>query len=258
MLAVYACEPASADLQKTLTDNYYDNYLGCVVLDDYNVMVEGVKALYDAGCRNVMWNGVPLGLSGAHDQRTFGFEDTVASYPDMKIITENYDTSTWADAIATTAATHPELDGVGCAALTEAIYNTVVSEGLTDSIKIAGIDISEGTGAAFEAGYLVFIAGGNYTNLQVAFANLYNYLLDGTRIIPDCGVLRWKTIDIHNIDEYNDFIKYVDSSIPAYTADEIMQMVHYFNPDITPESFAAEKDNFTLESIKERHAALFD
>lgn len=240
------------------TARNYEYFLGCVGVDDYGAMEEGAKTLYELGCRNVMWNGLPLGMSGQHDQRLLGFEETVASLEGMTLLTENMDYTAWADGIANAAAAYPELDGLGCTALAENIYNTIVSEGLQDQIKVCGIDITESTGQAFEDGYLAYIAGGNYACMQIGFAVGYNYILDGTRVIADNGTnLLWENIHLHNVEEYNDYIKYLDGGIPAYTAREILEMTHWYNEEVTAETFAAMGKDFTLENVKERHAGLF-
>lgn len=240
------------------TARNYEYFLGCVGVDDYGAMVEGATTLYNLGCRNVMWNGLPLGMSGQHDQRLKGFEGTVASLDGMNLVTENMDYTAWADGISNAAAAYPELDGLGCTALSESIYNTIISEGLQDQIKVCGIDITESTGQAFEDGYLAYIAGGNYACMQIGFAVGYNFVLDGTRVIADNGTnLLWENIHLHNVAEYNNYIKYLDGGIPAYTAQEILEMTHWYNSEVTAESFSAMGKEFTLENVMERHADLF-
>lgn len=238
------------------TARNYEYFLGCVGVDDYGAMAEGAKTLYEQGCRNVIWNGLPLGMSGQHDQRLYGFEET-AEELGMNLLTENMDYAAWADGIANAAAAYPELDGVGCSALSESIYNTIVNEGLQDTIKVCGIDITEGTGKAFEDGYLAYIAGGNYVAMQIGFVVGYNYVLDGTRIMEDNGTnLLWNNINIHNVDEFNDYIKYLDSGTPGYTAQEILEMTHWYNEEFTPADLVAAGKAFTLEDVMARHADL--
>lgn len=249
--------PSTEELAETLAANY-DMYLGSVVVDDYAAGVNMADALYRDGCRNVMWNGLQRGLSGQHDQRTLGFADGVAAHEDMNLISENFDSSTWAEAIATAAATYPELDGVGCTALAENIYNAIDTEGLNGYIHLAGIDITESVGRFFEEGTLSYIAGGNYATEMIAFAVLYNYMLDGTRIIADASQnLMLNNIDINNLEEFNNYIKYLDSGIPAYTAQEILEMTHYYDESFGPEQMIEVGKQYTLEDVMTRHADLF-
>lgn len=164
--------PSSEEQAKTMAT--YGAYLGSVVVDDYGAGWAMAEALYANGCRNVMWDGLSRGYSGQHDARAAGFFDAVATHDDMKIIVENWDYTQWADGIATAAATYPELDGVGCTCLMANIYNTIESEGLVGSVLLAGIDVSEGTGRAFENGSLAYIAGGNYACEQICFSYTIN------------------------------------------------------------------------------------
>lgn len=250
--------PSTQELADTLAANY-DMYLGSVVVDDYAAGVNMADALYRDGCRNVMWNGLQRGLSGQHDQRTLGFADGVAAHEDMNLISENFDRTTWADGIATAAATYPELDGVACSALAENIYNTIDTEGLNGYIHLAGIDITESVGRFFEEGTLSYIAGGNYVTEMIAFAVLYNYLLDGTRIIADPSQnLMFNNIDINNLEEFNNYIKYLDSGIPAYTAQEILEMTHYYDESFGPEDMIEIGQQYSLEDVMARHADLFE
>lgn len=240
----------------------YDMFMGCVGVDDYGAMVEGAKSLYAAGCRNVIWNGLPLGFAGQHDLRLHGFEDTAAELG-MNLLTENMDYTAWPDGIANAAAAYPELDGIGATALNESIYNTIVSEGLTNQVKVCGIDITESTGDAFDAGYLAYIAGGNYACMQLAFAVGYNYALDGTRVIADPGTnLLMHNIDIHNREEFDNYIKYLDGGVPAWTAQEILEMTNWYQSNYKDSSFTANDiltvaDSFTLDNVMTRHAELF-
>lgn len=247
--------PSNDEQAQTLKS--YDMYMGSVVVDDYGAGKEMAESLYRDGCRNVMWNGLQRGMSGQHDARGLGFIDGVAAHDDMNLITENYDYSAWADSIATAAATYPELDGVGCTAMSEAIYNIVETEGLVGTVRLAGIDVSEGTGKAFENGSLSYMAAGNYATEMIAFAVLYNYMLDGTRVIADSAVnLAMNNINLNSLEDYNNYIKYLDSGIPAYTAQEILEMTHYYDESFDASAMTKVCQSYTLEDVMARHADL--
>ena len=234
----------------------YNNYLGAVVVDDYLAAWNMAESLYNQGCRNVGWFGLNRGMSPQHDQRTAGFLDAVASHDDMNLVNETYD-YTAADAVAIAAATYPELDGYGYTFLSEAAYNLLETEGLVGSLKIAGIDISESTGKYVENGTIAYVAGGNYATIQIAFAVLYNYLLDGTKMIENPAEnLEMLNIDIHNIEEFNNYIKYLDSGVPAYTPQEILDMTHYQNSDMDAAALKEICQSYTLEDVMTRHADL--
>lgn len=248
--------PSNEEQARTLADNY-PLYLGSIVVDDYGAGYEMAESLYRDGCRNVMWNGLQRGASGQHDARALGFIDAVASHDDMNLITENYDYSAWADSIATAAATYIELDGVGCTAMSEAIYNIVETEGLVGTVRLAGIDVSEGTGRAFENGSLSYMAAGNYATEMISFAVLYNYILDGTRVIEDPAVnLAMNNINLNSLEDYNNYIKYLDSGVPVYTAQEILEMTHYYDASFDADAMTKLCQAYSLEDVMARHADL--
>jgi len=250
--------PSNEEQARALADNY-PMYLGSVVVDDYGAGYEMAESLYRDGCRNVMWNGLQRGASGQHDARALGFIDAVASHDDMNLITENYDYSAWADSIATAAATYIELDGVGCTAMSEAIYNIVETEGLVGTVRLAGIDVSEGTGRAFENGSLSYMAAGNYATEMISFAVLYNYILDGTRVIADPAVnLAMNNINLNSLEDYNNYIKYLDSGVPVYTAQEILEMTHYCDENFDAGAMTKLCQAYSLEDVMARHADLID
>ena len=70
--------------------------------------------------------------------------------------------------------------------------------------------------------------------------------------------LLWNNIHIHNVEEYNNYIKYLDSGIPGYTASEVLNMTHWYNNDFTPDDLIAAGKAFTLEDVMARHAHLFE
>lgn len=234
----------------------YKNYLGAVVVDDYLAAWNMAESLYQAGCRNVGWYGLNRGMSPQHDDRSDGFLDCVASHEDMKLVNATYDYNA-SDAVAVAAATYPELDGYGYTALSEAAYNLLETEGLIGSIKIAGIDISESTGKYVENGTIAYVAGGNYATIQIAFAVLYNYLLDGTKMIENPAEnLAMLNIDIRTAEEFNNYIKYLDSGVPAYTPQEILDMTHYQNPEMDAAALKEICQSYTLDDVMTRHANL--
>ena len=88
---------------------------------------------------------------------------------------------------------------------------------------------------------------------MVAFATLYNYLADETRVIEDTAVTMERSgIYIRSIEEYNNYLKYVAGSIPIYTSEEIKNMIHYYNEDLDSKLFAKMSES-PLEDVVARH-----
>ena len=53
-------------------------------------------------------------------------------------------------------------------------------------------------------------------------------------------------------------MKYVEGALPTYDADEIANMIHYFNPDITYADFEKEAVTYSLPDIMARHAYYYE
>ena len=142
----------------------------------------------------------------------------------------------------------------------DGVYTALESEGIADgSIKIAAVDISSMTGQYFQNGVQVWTCGGQYATAMVAWAILYNYLMDGTRIIPDPSQpLIRQYIEITSYEEYEQYVKYVEGSLPTYDADEIADMIHYLNPDVTYADYETEAHTYSLADIIARHAYYYD
>ena len=251
---VLACGyPSLAEEVKGMTA--YDNFLGGVVDDDEWAGVRCIEALYDAGCRNICYSGLTLGLAKSHDDRAAGMQQVVASHDDMKLLADSYTMAEWATDVASFHAAFPEMDGIGFSAMLDAVYLALESEGLTDgSVKIAAVDISSQTGTYFKNDVQVWTCGGQYATAMVAWAVLYNYLIDGTRILPDPAVpLVRQYIEITSYEDYENYVKYVESPLPTYNVDEIADMIHYFNPDVTYADYEEDAKTYSLEDIISRH-----
>ncbi|MHB8806139.1 MAG: sugar ABC transporter substrate-binding protein [Anaerolineaceae bacterium] len=237
----------------------YDNYLGAICENDYEVGYQALEALYNAGARNFAIAGLTKGLSKTHDDRAQAAIDFINSKSDATLLADDYSMGLWSDALTSFAASFPEMDGFFATGGSEGVYQVMRTEGLTGKVKYATIDIQESTGEYFQSGDLAWIAGGQYGTTMVGFTVLYNYLADGTRIIPDTTVTLYRPfLELNNYDEYEVYLKYVDGEIPVYTVEEVAQMVHKFNLDANFEYFQNLAETYSIEDIQTRHANLFD
>ena len=238
----------------------YDNFLGGAIDDDVWAGVHCIEALYDAGCRNITYSGLTQGYVKSHDDRYKGMYKVLEEHPDMKLLAENYSMGLFADDVATFNASFNNIEGMGFSAMIDGVYTALESEGMANgSIKIAAVDISSMTGNYFKKGVQVWTCGGQYATAMVAWAILYNYLIDGTRIIPDpAKPLVRQYIEIKSYEDYESYVKYVEGALPTYDADEIANMIHYFNPDITYADFEKEAVTYSLPDIMARHAYYYE
>ncbi len=231
----------------------YEEYIGAVADSNYNIGVNACKALYESGARKIGVCGITPGLALSHDDRMRGFLDQVAEYSDMEVIAEEYSMGEFAKSIASFAAAYPDMDGLFTTAGGEAVYQAINTEGLIGQIKYATVDISESTPDFFDTETLVYIAGGQYGTIMASFAVLYNYLYDGTRLIPDVNDTVYREhIEVHNSDEYEIYVEIVDGEVPVYTPEEIAKMIVGFNGDFTYDDLVTLCEEYSLEEVQSR------
>lgn len=250
-------EPTTEDVAKEMAA--YDNYLGAICENDYQVGYRALEALYEAGSRNFCIGGLTKGISKTHDQRAQAALDFISTKSDAKLLADDYSLGLWADATTAFSASFPEMDGLFCTGGVEGVYQVMRTEGLSGRVKYATIDIQESTGEYFESGDLAWIAGGQYGTTMVGLAVLYNYLADGTRIIPDTTATLYRPfLEVSNTEEFEIYKTYVDGDIPVYTVEEVAQMIHKFNPDVDFEYYTKMAEVYSIEDIKSRHAGLIN
>lgn len=250
-------EPTTPEIAQEMAT--YDNYLGAICENDYEVGYNALEALYNAGARNFGIAGLTKGISKTHDDRAQAAIDFINSKSDAKLLADDYSMGLWSDALTSFAASFPEMDGFFATGGSEGVYQVMRTEGLSGKVKYATIDIQESTGEYFQSGDLAWIAGGQYGTTMVGFAVLYNYLADGTRIIPDTSVTLYRPfLELNSYEDYEVYLKYVDGDVPVYTVEEVAQMVHKFNPDANFEYFQNLAETYSMEDIETRHANLFD
>lgn len=229
----------------------YDNYLGMIAEDDKVAAVHCAEPMYEAGCRNVAVAALTRGYSEMMDNRADYF---IARFKELggNIIAEDYSFVKFADAIASFAAAYPDMDGVFSVILNEGVFQALTTEGLLGQVKLGGFDMSDSCDDFFDNGTLVFACTGQQATILTAFANLYNYMYDGTKLVPDTSQIVYRSfIEIHNAEEcqnYNDYIRFST----CYSPEEIGYMVKGFNPDYTFEDFQAMHLEFSIADVMAR------
>jgi hypothetical protein len=133
----------------------------------------------------------------------------------------------------------------------------MLTNGLVGKVKLATVDVSENTKMFVDNGTIVYIAGGQYNTIMTAFAALYNYMYDGTRIIPDPGKAVYAPyLEIKTSSDYETYAKLVEGPTPVYKPEEIAAMIKGFNPSFTPDDFVKVNQSYSLEDLAKRHADL--
>jgi ABC-type sugar transport system substrate-binding protein len=235
----------------------FSNFLGGVTDNEFWAGYHTMKALYDAGARNVTWSGLTAGFSQGHDDRTRGAMQFIADHTEMNLLADSYTMGQWHTDVTTFAAIFPELEGMAFTSMNNGVYNVMEVEGIADgSVLIAGTDIASMTGEMFEREIQVWTAGGQYATTMIAFAVLWNYLTDEIRIIPDATEpIRRNYLEITSFEDYLEYSELSDPTIPFYSADDIRQLIHRYNPDVTIDDFIRLGEEFSLDDIKSRRAA---
>lgn len=255
---ICACGFPSTDIEKQGCASY-DVFLGGAVDDDIWAGTRCIEALYNAGSRQFCFSGATQGLVKSHDDREKAMQAFIAEHTDMKLLAESLTMMDTANDVMTFAASFGGImDGYISTASSDAVYQALESEGLTDgSIKYSTVDIASQTGVYFQNGVQVWTCGGQYATPMVAFAILYNYVHDGVQMIPDkTEPLTRKYIEITSYEDYENYCKYIESDVPPYTAEEIAQMMLVFNPNVTYEDLQKDADTYGLQDVMDRHGSL--
>lgn len=229
----------------------YKTFVGVVTEDDNISAYHAAEAMYDAGCRKVAIAGITRGLAKIMDDRADSFTKRFTELGG-EIIAEDYTMLDFAGSISNFAAAYPDMDGIFSVILNESVFQAFTTEGLIGSVKLAGFDMSDSCNQFFDNGTLVFTCTGQSATIVTAFAPLYNYMYDGTYLIPDRSKMVIRNfVDIHNSQEANDYDKYVRFS-SCYSPEEIGCMIIGLNPSYTFEKYEAMHQAFSIEDVKTR------
>lgn len=234
----------------------YPTFLGGVVDDERWAGYQAMKALYDAGCRNVTISGLTPGYAQGQDERVAGAKQFAEETPDLTIVTESYSLGTYDADVATFVAAFPEMDGMWFTSLSDAIYNAMETEGIADgSVKVAGPDVHSRTGEFFERGIQVWSCGGQYATAMIGWTLLYNYLVDGTKIIEDpTKAIERSYLEVKSYEEFKAYEAIIGSGEYTYTAQELSNLIHHFNPDASFDDYVALGQSYSLQDVEARHA----
>lgn len=250
-LAVY-CQTFSDEEMKAFSK--YSTFLGVISEDDNIGARDAAQAMYDAGCRNVAVTGLTRGIAQSQDDRADSF---IAKFKEIggNIIAEDYTYALFADSISSFAAAYPEMDGVFSVFLLEGVFQAFSTEGLIGNTKLASFDLTENCIDFLNDGTMVFTACGQQGTIMAAFAILYNYLYDGTYLVPDRSEMVVRNfINIYNAEDAEDYNKYIRYST-IYSPEEIGNMIVGFNPEFSFDAFKELNLSYSIADVKARTGA---
>lgn len=258
-LGQFCNETQDEEMLKMIAESEY--FVGMINENDYACGEAMVDDLYARGCRNIVWLSMAAGAASNHDNRVRGIESAIEKYDDLNVLA-NYRGDKSGEALQSFAVTYPDMDGViltgGASGGTEEFYQIMSSEGLSGRVIFATIDIGEGTGDRLENGDLGWIAGGQFATSGIMFSLLYNGIT-GNKVLEDpTEAMYRKFMVLQSLEDYENYIKYVEGDIPPYSADEIKDLIKVFNEDAGAALYNKYNDNYGIEDVVARHVALID
>ena len=169
-----------------------------------------------------------------------------------------------AQSIESVLTTHPEVDGIFIAAgtITPGILpaiTSVLEQYDRQDVKITIIDYPQGLQDAFADGYMLAACGGhNVTDPLFATSMLLNKI-KGTPLSEDPQSVRINQMILESEEDVVNYFKYCESGVSTYTPDETKEMFFKWeNEEVTMDSFLKVAEDYTIDSVMERHKDLVE
>ena len=236
-----------------------DYYCGNICEVDEQAGYDMAQGMYDAGCRYIAYLAPTAGMNTCHDERVRGIERFLDDHPDVELAT-SWRGSPFATGVQEVLAAYPDIDGLMSTGGDTAIPAAIYAAGMEKTCKYACVDIQEGVYDQLKDGVCVWVAGGQYPTAQLGFALVYNGLT-GHKIMPDLATTMHRPyMYIKSAEDYENYMKYMEGSIPAYTGDEIKNLCAVYNKEASDEKLGellqSYCDNYTMEDLLKRHGDL--
>ncbi len=258
---VYFCgaamEIADENIKQMCIDSPY--FCGNICEFEYLNGYSMAEALYNAGSKNIAYIAPAPGWK-AQDDRVRGIEDFIEEHSDLTLVVGSRgDASDYGEATEQILISYPELDGIICTSNNPSVTAAIYASGRQDSVKYATCDLSDDTREQLEEGLMVYVSGGQSSSMELAFAMLYNGLTGTGNIIPkEDFVVNRGYIVLNNAEDYDNYVKYIESGEPVYSGEELKQLCGVYNPEATMEELydllVQYCTDFSLEDVIARHS----
>lgn len=236
-------------------------WLGDSDFDHYETGVLIADALNENGCKNVITLGIAAG-NPLHDLRLKGIQEEIGKFGDMNIIGEYLGNTAsvaqeYSEQVTNFITMYPELDGIamtgasnGCM---EAVLQAIDTAGKTGEIKLATLDVVEGTDTYLSEGSLVYTMGGQYPE-PIFVAIIMGDVIRGSIDLggEKMALLGKSIIEIKGLEGYELYKEYVVNEFP-FTAEELKAVSPTFNSEATLQDIYDLWQNYTIEDVMERH-----
>lgn len=256
--SIYYRSILDEDIKEDIESSPY--YLGNTYEDEVLAGYTLTAKMGEAGCKNIVLFSTALGdTTGA--QREEGMNQACEEYG-MTVINEFRATAQASDAaqsIESVLTTHPEVDGIFIAAgtITPGILpaiTSVLDQYSRSDVKITIIDYPQGLQDAFAEGYMLAACGGhNVTDPLFATALVINKI-KGAPLSEEPQSIRINQMILESEEDVINYFKYCESGVSTYTPDEAKEMLFRWENDaITMDSFLKTAEEYTIDSVIERH-----
>ncbi len=232
-------------------------YVGCTSEDNLTSGYETMKAMAEAGAKNVVIVRYGMNIPTC-DDRCSGAYNYINETGNVNVVDDlvvNATADDYKNAIANALLAHPEMDAVFMAG--SGPYMTSVAEALhaggKDKFYIGVFDYSDAMGDAFQKGDLTVVNGGHMVTATFSALMAIN-AYQGNPLSEEKIHVTIPYLTLSSYSDYEDYIKYASEG-DAYTADEMKQFLKSSNPDLTLESFQEMVSKWSVEDIKNRKEA---
>lgn len=245
-------EIADPEIAEYIAEDPY--YLGCTSEDNLTSGYNTMKAMADAGCKNVLICRYGMNIPTC-DDRCNGAKKYIDEVGGINIVDDiivNADAESYKNAIANTLLAHPELDGIFMAGAGQNL--TAVAEAMhaggKDKFALGVFDYSDAMGDAFKKGDLTIINGGHMITATFSALMAINTYF-GTPLSEEKMHVTIPYLTLSSYEDYEAYLKYASEG-DAYTPDEMKQFLKINNPELTLESFQEMVSNWSVADIQKR------
>lgn len=255
---IYFRRIQDASVKKSVESSPY--YVGNCCEDETTSGYNIAKSMADKGCKKILLISMPRGDTTA-ENREKGINKCVQE-TGMKIVSECRDINQASDAtkaVESAIAAFPDLDGVlfaseGTFGFSGAIQ-ALKQHNKIGKIFIASIDFPDNLQEAFKDNTVAGMCGGHFADPMFTVILLYNRLA-GTPLADKPVTLNLPFTYLKSAADADNYYKYFTGSTPLYTADEVKQMVKYYNKDMSLDKLNQIMKNYGLADAIERHKDL--
>lgn len=238
-------------------------YLGNTYEDEVMAGYNLTKKMGEEGCKNIVLFSTALGDTTG-EQREAGMNKACDEYG-MTVVNEFRAVAQASDAtqsMESVLTTHPEVDGIFISAgtLTPGILPALTSlldEYQRNDIKITIIDFPQGLQDAFADGYMLAACGGHNVTDPLFSTSLVLNALKDTKLSDKAESVRINQMFLESEEDVINYFKYCENGMSTYTPDEAKKLFFKFDtPELTIDSFKETAEEYSIDSVVERHKDL--